>query len=355
MKKTVKSMMVLALTAGMLLGNGAESEAKTKKPELSKTKVTVTVGKKKRITVKKVKPKKTTWTLTKSGKKIVSLSKATKTGVYIKGKKAGEATLKAEIKAGEKTYKKTVKITVKKNTTKTDEPTATPMVIEPTIKEDAWVYYNLDTKADYVMTANGKDREICSDHIATVLDKKFDAADFYNELLENTDEVKKAFCNVDLRITTPDASNPEKKIVALTGTDSSIDGTYTAGISQGIDKDNNTNYIYETENKLTGKKLQLRILEKKYENGAPYLSIYKYEYDGETREKYSSAELRFDLDENKKCRGITYCRYYDIVDVESGNFKLDFLFQVIKNDDGTYIIAVDKTAAEKCGFVLKKK
>ena len=51
------------------------SEAAAKKPTLTK-KVTVTVGKKKTVKVtSKKKVKKTTWSLNKKGKKVVSLSK----------------------------------------------------------------------------------------------------------------------------------------------------------------------------------------------------------------------------------------------------------------------------------------
>lgn len=142
MRRTAKSALVFALTAGMVLGSASVSDAKAKKPKLSKTKVTVTVGKTKKITVKNAKPKKTTWSLTKKGKKIVSLSKKKKASVVVKGKKAGKATLTAKIKVGKKTYKKTVKITVKKkavvktsatpnSTAGTNKPTATPTATNP--------------------------------------------------------------------------------------------------------------------------------------------------------------------------------------------------------------------------------
>ena len=89
------------------------SEAAAKKPTLTK-KVTVTVGKKKTVKVtSKKKVKKTTWSLNKKGKKVVSLSKKKAKSVVVKGKKAGKATLTAKIKVGKKTYKKTCKITVK--------------------------------------------------------------------------------------------------------------------------------------------------------------------------------------------------------------------------------------------------
>lgn len=130
MKRTVKSALVLALTASLVFGSVGVADAKAKKPKLSKSKVTITVGKTKKITVKKAKPKKTKWTLTKKGKKIVKLSKKTKKSVVIKGKKKGKATVTAKITVGKKTYKKKVKVTVKAKkkpvNTPTPKVTATP-------------------------------------------------------------------------------------------------------------------------------------------------------------------------------------------------------------------------------------
>lgn len=133
MKRTAKSALVFALTASMVLGNASISDAKAKKPKLSKSKLTLTVGKSAKITVKKAKPKKTTWSLTKKGKKIVSLKKKKKKSVTIKAKKAGKATLTAKIKVGKKTYKKKVRITVKKKSVvKPSATTGTKVTPSPT-------------------------------------------------------------------------------------------------------------------------------------------------------------------------------------------------------------------------------
>ena len=73
------------------------------KPKLSAKSVKVIVGAKKKVTVKKVKAKKykkTTRSLPKKGKKIVYLSAKKKTGVTLKGKKAGKTTLTAKVKVG---------------------------------------------------------------------------------------------------------------------------------------------------------------------------------------------------------------------------------------------------------------
>jgi len=139
LKKSIKSVLAKSMAVVMAFSlagitPNTSSEAAAKKPTLTK-KVTVTVGKKKTVKVtSKKKVKKTTWSLDKKGKKVVSLSKKKAKSVVVKGKKAGKATLTAKIKVGKKTYKKTCKITVKKaskvNVTpvpaKTDAAKATP-------------------------------------------------------------------------------------------------------------------------------------------------------------------------------------------------------------------------------------
>lgn len=116
-----KQILALFLTAAMTLGTGAvsgeQTAAKTKKPKLSKTKMTAYIGKTKTLKVKKNGTKsivKTTWTT--SSKKIVSLSKKKKTSVKIKGKKTGKATVKAVVRyrrpGKQKIYKTTLKCKV---------------------------------------------------------------------------------------------------------------------------------------------------------------------------------------------------------------------------------------------------
>ena len=116
LKRVIVSAMALSLLVPAVSAPKAEAAAK---PKLSAKSVKVTVGAKKKVTVKKVKAKKikkTTWSLPKKGKKIVSLSAKKKTGVTLKGKKAGKTTLTAKVRVGKKTYKLKTKITVvKKN------------------------------------------------------------------------------------------------------------------------------------------------------------------------------------------------------------------------------------------------
>lgn len=130
MKKNVKSVLAKSLAVVMAFSVAAivpadSSDAASKKPTLAK-KLTVNVSKSKTLKVKgKAKVKKTTWSLNKKGKKVVSISKKKKKSVKIKGKKVGKATLTAKIKVGKKTYKKKCTITVKKATSK-NTPTPTP-------------------------------------------------------------------------------------------------------------------------------------------------------------------------------------------------------------------------------------
>lgn len=135
--------LALLLAAGMLVSqmSGVSADAKAKKPKLSRTKVSVTVGKTKRVTVKNA--KKVTWKVTKKAAKIVKLTKKSKKGATIKGKKKGTAKISVQMKNGKKKVKKTItvkvssakkvvvtaqpaKTTNKPTTTSTTEPSATP-------------------------------------------------------------------------------------------------------------------------------------------------------------------------------------------------------------------------------------
>lgn len=116
--------LALLLAAGMLVSqmSGVSADAKAKKPKLSRTKVSVTVGKTKRVTVKNA--KKVTWKVTKKAAKIVKLTKKSKKGATIKGLKKGTAKISVQMKNGKKKVKKT--ITVKVNSAKKVVVTAQP-------------------------------------------------------------------------------------------------------------------------------------------------------------------------------------------------------------------------------------
>lgn len=101
--------------------------AAKKKVKLSKKAVTVAVGESVKIQLKNNK-KKVKWSIT-SGKKNVTLSKKKKTGVIIKGKKAGKTKVQAKIR--KKKY--VCKVTVKKAATADNEnPNNGKTTAEPT-------------------------------------------------------------------------------------------------------------------------------------------------------------------------------------------------------------------------------
>lgn len=104
--------LTLLLTAALLVPqmSGVSADAKAKKPKLSRTKVSVTVGKTKKVTVKNA--KKVTWKVTKKAAKIVKLTKKSKKGATIKGLKKGTAKISVQMKNGKKKVKKTITVKV---------------------------------------------------------------------------------------------------------------------------------------------------------------------------------------------------------------------------------------------------
>ncbi len=96
--KVLSLVLASALAVGLL---GAVDSDAAKKVALSTKKLTLKVGKSKKLKIKN--SKKTKWTV-KSGKGKVVLSKKTKKSVVVKGKKAGKAVVAAKASNG-KTYK----------------------------------------------------------------------------------------------------------------------------------------------------------------------------------------------------------------------------------------------------------
>lgn len=130
MKMWVRKKLAILLSFAMILSMaipGTVSQGAKKKVKITK-KLTLTVGEKEKVKIStKKKIKKTTWKLTKKGKKIVKLSKRKKKSAVVKGKKKGTATLTAKVKIGKKTYKLKTKISVvKRGTTPLDN--ASPKV-----------------------------------------------------------------------------------------------------------------------------------------------------------------------------------------------------------------------------------
>ena len=120
------AMALAASAAGMAAPAGAQAAAK---PKLSKTKLTVTAGKKATVKVKNVKAKKVKKLTVKSSKKAVATVKAKgKTAFTVTGKKDGKAAITASVKVGAKTTKLKLAVTVKKAGTgsQTAAPSAAP-------------------------------------------------------------------------------------------------------------------------------------------------------------------------------------------------------------------------------------
>lgn len=128
--KTIKNKArVLALTLSAVLAASTAAapaaEAKTVKPKLSTTRVSLAAGSKKKVTVKNA--KKVAWSIDKKGKAKISLSKKSKKGVTIKGKAAGKAKVTAKMSYGKKkSLKKVITVTVKAKSKKNPVQTAAP-------------------------------------------------------------------------------------------------------------------------------------------------------------------------------------------------------------------------------------
>ena len=128
MKQVMAATLVMALTVPAIVAPDAQAATK---PALSKSSISLKVGKSQKLTIKKVaakKIKKTKWSVKNS--KIAKLSKKKKDSVVVTAKKAGKTTVTAKIKIGSKTYTKSciVKVTGKAVVTAKPSPTDTPVV-----------------------------------------------------------------------------------------------------------------------------------------------------------------------------------------------------------------------------------
>lgn len=95
----VSGMLSLALVTSILSNVSADAEAAGKR-KLSAKKITVKVGKTKKVSVKNAKGKKIKWSIKK--KKIASIKKKGKYAVKVKGRKKGNTTLICKVKTGKK-------------------------------------------------------------------------------------------------------------------------------------------------------------------------------------------------------------------------------------------------------------
>ena len=115
-KNMTAHIVILALCL-MMAAPGTVSDAKAKKPKLSKKKITITKGKTKKIKLSRAgKKAKVTWTVNKKAKKkkIVRLTAKKKTYCKMKGLKKGKAVLTCKVKKGKKKYTLKCKVTVAK-------------------------------------------------------------------------------------------------------------------------------------------------------------------------------------------------------------------------------------------------
>lgn len=132
MTRTRKKTLAVLMALSVVIPGGVAptSEAAAKKVKLSKTKVSIQVGKTKKISIKNAKKgAKVTWKT--SNKKVVKIVKSKKKGkkayAVIKGAKKGAATLRAIYKVGKKKKTMKCKVKVTKNTANkiaTKQPTA---------------------------------------------------------------------------------------------------------------------------------------------------------------------------------------------------------------------------------------
>lgn len=112
LKKAAAHILIATLCLTSLYTN-TNSDAKAKKPKLSKKNITLTVGKSKKLKVSRTKKCKVTWKTSK--KKIVSLSKKKRTSCTLKARKKGSAKITCTIKkkGKNKKTKLTCKVKVK--------------------------------------------------------------------------------------------------------------------------------------------------------------------------------------------------------------------------------------------------
>lgn len=122
MKRKLKKYLTVVLVLSLTLCNVNNSNAASK-VSITK-KINVKKGKTAKITLKKNKLM-VKWSVIK-GKKLVKISKGTKTGIKVKGIKKGTAKVQAKI--GKKKYICTVKVINNSKPKKTTKPTKKPTV-----------------------------------------------------------------------------------------------------------------------------------------------------------------------------------------------------------------------------------
>lgn len=134
-KRILVSALILSMVILLIPGNTTATQA-AKKPKLSKTRVSITVGKTKTVKMKNsAKKAKVSWKT--SNKKVAKITKKVTKGkkakAKIKGIKAGKAVITAKYKLGKKVKKLKCRVTVKDKTVEpiiTTNPTSGVVVTE---------------------------------------------------------------------------------------------------------------------------------------------------------------------------------------------------------------------------------
>lgn len=120
----VSGILSLALVASSFVtGQVVDSNAAAKR-KLSAKKISIKVGKSKKVSVKNAKKKKIKWSIKK--KSIASIKKSGKYAVKVKGKKKGSTTLICKVKVGKKWKSLKCKVVVNKQSQTNSTNTSTP-------------------------------------------------------------------------------------------------------------------------------------------------------------------------------------------------------------------------------------
>lgn len=149
MKKTGIWLLIVTLVAVM---PAHPAEAKKKTPKLSVKNLSMKKGEKTKVAVKNASPKKTSWTVNKAGKKVVTLSGKKKKCVTVRAKKAGQATLTARVRIKGKTKKLKAKVKVTKDKTNLtadeEKQPAFPGTVTASLTSDGYVMIQWTKVAD---------------------------------------------------------------------------------------------------------------------------------------------------------------------------------------------------------------
>lgn len=201
--KQIKSVIARILIAALVLGmapvaQDVQSNAAAK-VKLSAKKLTISVKKSKKLSVKNAKKYKISWKV--KSKKIATIKKSGKYAVKVTGKKSGKTTITCTLKKGKNKKKLTCKVTISGKTVvkptptprTVSEPTPTPTATaaatatptpesKPSIKEAySGVIDNIGTCLTYNQTWNNRTQMQEKDTMAFV-DKHFNSFTLENEM-----------------------------------------------------------------------------------------------------------------------------------------------------------------------------